>query len=70
MERKDKEGNPVPFSLKYVKKSTGQIIHVASATITSSFHGGSVNILIQPSGQIRKLIMPLIIEFNNKPVFI
>lgn len=70
MARKDATGNPLPFSLKYVKKSTGEIISVENAVLTSSNHLEYFNIKILDSGQIRKLILPLIVEFNNTPTFI
>ena len=68
--RKDKTGKPVPFSLKYVKKSTGQIITVENAVMTSSHHMGTMNIKILASGQIRKLITALIIEFNQTKIYL
>ena len=67
--RKDKQGMPVPFSLRYVKKSTGEIIHIEQAVATSDNSKGTLNIKLLPSGQIRKLILPLVIEINNTPVF-
>ncbi len=62
-------GKNVPFSFKYVKASTGEIISVDKAVMTSSFHQGTMNIKVIPSGQIRKIIIPLVIEFNNSPVY-
>jgi hypothetical protein len=70
MERKDKNGKPVPFSFKYVKKESGEIINIESAILTSSYHRGSVNVRILPSSEIRKLILPLFIEFNKTTVYI
>lgn len=70
MNRKDSHGKPLPFSLKYVKKSTGEIIAVENAVLTSSNHLDYLNIKILASGEIRKLILPLIIEFNGTPTFI
>jgi len=68
-ERKTASGSPIPFSLKYVKKSTGEIITIDQAVFTSSHHSGTLNIKLLDSGQIRKLILPLIIEFNNTPTY-
>ena len=68
--RKDGRGKPLPFSLKYVKVSTGEVITVEKAVITSSFHQGTMNIKLLPSGQIRKIIIALIIEFNQSPVYL
>lgn len=69
-ERKDSKGAPVPFSLKYVKKSTGEIITMENCVLTSSHHGGTINIKLLGSSQVRKLIIPLIVEFNKTPVYL
>ena len=71
MERKDARGNPLPFSLKYVKKSTGETISIKGAVLTSSFqYGGTINIMVLSSGETRKLILPLVTEFNNTEVYL
>ena len=70
MGKSDAQGKPIAFSLKYVKRSTGEIIFIEQAVMTSNFHLGTINIKILPSGEIRKIILPLILEFNNTPVFI
>ena len=70
MNRMDSSGRPLPFSLKYVKKSTGEIIAIDNAVLTSSNHLDYLNVKILASGEIRKLILPLIIEFNNAPTYI
>ncbi len=70
MERKDAAGRPVPFSLVYVKKGSGEKINIDNAVLTSSHHLGTVNIMILESGQVRKLILPLIIQFNNIETFL
>lgn len=70
MERKTPDRKPMPFSLKYVKKSTGEIIDIRDAVLTSSHHQGTINIKILSSGEIRKLILPLIVEFNNIKTFL
>lgn len=67
--RKDGKNKPIPFSFQYVKVNTGEIIRVDRAVMTSSFHQGTMNVRILSSGQIRKVIIPLIIEFNNSPVY-
>jgi hypothetical protein len=69
-ERKDSRGAPVPFSLKYVKKSTGELITLDNCVLTSSHHSGTINIKLLDSGQVRKLIIPLIVEFNKTPVYL
>jgi len=70
MERKDRHGKPVPFSLKYVKVSTGEIIEISNAVLTSTYHYGTVNIMLLESKQLRKLHLPLIVEFNKTQTFI
>ncbi|MBE0663745.1 MAG: hypothetical protein IH597_14920 [Bacteroidales bacterium] len=70
MDRKDASGNPLPFSLKYVKKSTGEEIYIDQAVLTSSNHLEYFNVKILASGEIRKLILPLITEFNGTKTFI
>jgi hypothetical protein len=70
MARKDARGKPLPFSFKYVKKSTGEIISVDHAVLTSGNHLDYFNVKILPSGEIRKIILPLIIEFNGTETFI
>lgn len=69
-ERKGKDSKPVPFSLKYVKASTGEVISIQKATLTSSHHSGTMNIKIAASGQIRKITTALIIEFNNTSIYL
>ncbi len=69
-ERKDRYKKPVPFCLKYVKASTGEIISIDKATLTSSHNSGTMNVKISESGQIRKLSIALIIEFNNTPIYL
>ncbi len=69
-QRKDKKGKPVPFSLKFVKASTGEIVTVDSATLTSSHHSGTMNIKILPSNQIRKITLALIVEFNKTAIYL
>lgn len=69
-QRKGKNLKPVPFSLKYVKASTGEIITISNATLTSSHNSGTMNIKIANSGQIRKITIALIIEFNNTPIYL
>ena len=67
--RKDKTGKPLPFSFDYVKASTGEVIRVENAVMTSSHHSGTMNVKILSSGQVRKITTALIILFNNSPVY-
>jgi hypothetical protein len=72
MERVDKDKRRVPFSLKFVKASTGEIVTVKEAVCTSSSNGnvgGTVNIMFKPSMEIRKVRVLSIIEFNGFEVF-
>jgi len=71
LERKDRDNRRVPFSLKFVKLSTGDIVHVENAVCTSSHNNPkTVNIMILSSLQVRKIRMISIIEFNGSEVFL
>jgi hypothetical protein len=67
--RKTKNG-PLPFSCKYRKKETGELIEIKEAICTSSFHRGWFRIKIISSGQIRTLREELITEINGTEVII
>jgi len=70
MERKDPKGKPVPFSIKFRKKSTGELVTAKNVTCTSTFYQeGRVNILF-PNKEIRRILLCLIVEFNGQEVFI
>lgn len=71
MDKKDAKGRPVPFSVSYVKKSTGAIVNVPSCTLTS-FHskGSTLNILYAGEEKPRKIRKCLIIMFNGKSVYL
>lgn len=66
VERTDASGAPVTFSLKYVKRSTGQVIFMDNL-VCSSFHseGQTLNVLSLTSKEVRKLRRVLIVEFNG-----
>lgn len=71
MEQKDSQGRRAPFSMKFVKASTGEIVHVKEAVMTSSYEGNrTYNLKFIPSGQIRKIRQLSIIEFNREKVYI
>ena len=58
-----------PFSLSFVKKSTGEIIEVKEAVSTSSsFENRTHNIQFTESNQIRKIKNILIVGFNGLKV--
>lgn len=68
--RLDKKGRRVPFQIKFVKKSSGRIVEGVDCICTSShFRGGTINIKF-PNGEIRKVYITLIIEFNHNEVII
>lgn len=70
MERRGADGKPVPFSFKYKKKSTGELIEAENATCTSSFYqNGTANVRFT-SGETRKLQVCLFVEFNGQEVFL
>jgi len=70
-ERKDKFRKPLPFQFKYIKKSTGEIIEVDEAIVTSSYNANRTrNVQILASGEIRKLRDLCFIEYNNTEVYV
>jgi len=70
MERTDAQKKRVPFSMKFVKLSTGEIVTVNEAVCTSSYSGNrTFNIMFLPSMQVRKIYKILIIEFNGNEVY-
>ncbi|MBW6491873.1 MAG: hypothetical protein K0B15_11845 [Lentimicrobium sp.] len=70
MERKDPQKQRIPFSLKFIKMSTGQIVNVKEAVCTSSYNEGKTcNLLFLPSLQVRKIHIISIVEFNGQEVF-
>jgi hypothetical protein len=69
--RKDAKGKPVSFSFKFVKKSTGEVIHILSATLTSEyFPKRCINVKIDGSDEIRTIRTITIIEFNGEEVYV
>jgi hypothetical protein len=70
-ELKGKNGDLVEFAIKYVAKSTGQIISGERCICTSSnFERRTRKIKFMESGETRTFINVLIIEFNGQPVFL
>lgn len=71
MEQKDEHGKRAPFSMKFVKSSTGEVVAVKQAVLTSSYEGNrTYNIKFLPSGQIRKIRQLSIMEFNGIKVYV
>jgi hypothetical protein len=70
MERKGPDKKRIPFSLSFVKMSTGQIVKVEQAVCSSNFPGNKTcNLLFLPSNQVRKIHLIAIIEFNEQEVY-
>lgn len=69
-ERKNGNGEPVPFSFKAVTLK-GDLIEGENCIATSSYNSGrTVNIKFPESGEFRKLRLISFIEFNGQEVFI
>ena len=63
-------GQPKLFSCKFVKRTTGEIVTVEKCFCTSVHsEGGTMNIKF-PNGQIRKIRILSIIEFNGVEVYV
>lgn len=72
MERKDPTtGQPLPFSLKFVKQKSGEIRHYPQCVLTS-FHskGDTLNVMLLGETRPRTIKRVLIIEFNNLKVYL
>jgi hypothetical protein len=70
MQKIDAQKRRVPFSLKFVKLTTGQIVDVKQAVCTSSYSANrTVNIMFIESMQVRTIRKILIIEFNGHEVY-
>lgn len=66
MQRLDGNGKRVPFSLRFVKKDTGEIINIQEAILLSYYmKKRTITIKILGSEQIRGIRTSLIIEFNG-----
>lgn len=71
MERVSPGKKKVPFSMKFVKQSTGEVVNVEKAICTSTFaENRTANIMFLPSEQIRKISMLSILSFNDEEVFV
>lgn len=66
MQRKDAKGHPLPFSLKYRKKSTGEMVHYPQCVLTS-FHAKGKTINVLPAGEVhpRKIRRILVMYYND-----
>jgi len=71
MEKKDQNGRRLPFSLKFVKASTGEVVTINQAVLTSSYEGNrTYNIKLLPSGQVRKIRQLSVVEFEGEKVYL
>ena len=71
MERKTADGTPIPLSLSFVKKSTGELVQVARCTCTSIHSkGATVNIMIDGEERPKTIRKCLIIAFNGAKVYL
>lgn len=71
MERKGADKRRIPFTMEFVKQSTGQVVEVKEAVCTSTFsENRSANIMFLPSLEVRKISMLSIIKFNGEEVFV
>jgi len=67
VERKDANGKPIPFSIKYLK-ADGNFMEAESVVCTSTSHKGTINIK-WPNNEIRKVRLVNILKINNKKIF-
>jgi hypothetical protein len=69
-ERKS-NGAPVPFCFKFIARSTGEVITVNEAVVTSSnFARRTRNVMFLPSHEIRTVRNCCFIEFNGIEIYI
>lgn len=71
VERKDVDGNPVPFKLKYISKSTGELI-VAENVITTSVNvkKRKRNVKFLNSGEVRTVHDVLIVGIDDTRIVV
>lgn len=67
---KRKDGHPVPFSMQYVKRSTGELKTCASCVLCSVHSkGATVNILMDKLDAPHKIRRCLITKINGLKVY-
>lgn len=66
IERKDNNGQPIPFSAKVFKRDGGVALF-QDAVCTSSFHRGTMNFRM-PNNEVRKIRTIYLIEVDGKEV--
>ena len=71
MEKKDPNGRRLPFSLNFVKASTGVVVSVNQAVLTYSYEGNrTYNLKMLPSGQVRKIRQLSVVEFEGDAIHV
>lgn len=70
MEMYDENGKPVPFSISFVKRKTGEWRDVPSCTL-SSIHskGSTLNILLPGEIRPKSIRKCLVMKFNGMSVY-
>jgi len=68
---KQPNGAPKEFSFRFCKRSTGQLV-TWNRVVLTSFHakGGTINIKLCNSEEIKTIRLCLITRFNNLTVYI
>lgn len=71
MHRKDANGKPIAFQLKFAKQSTGQIREYPVCYLTS-FHskGATINVIEEGEFRPRTIRRCLITEFNHHKTYL
>ena len=71
VERTDEEGNPIPFKLMYISKSTGELI-VAENVITTSVNvkKRKRNVKFLNSGEVRTIHDVLIVGIDDTRIVV
>lgn len=60
---------PVPFTMKFVKVSTGEVVQTGEVVLTSNHSSGdTVNVKFIESGEIRKILLHSIIDINGEEI--
>lgn len=70
IQQTDANGKPIPFSMTFVKKGTGEIEHFDSCWLTSRHsNGGTINVMPEGHNNPRKIRLCLITQFNGLTVY-
>lgn len=65
IEKTDSDGKPIPFNIKFVKKTTGEI--VSKKVVCTSVHstGSTINIKDLEKNKVQKIRKCLILQYND-----